>query len=205
MLEKELLIFTVLVFIAKYLWDNFRFFRLGFKIPKNNFDTSVRGIYNVLFRGNKTFFRMLNDSNVEGISRAFNGSMLFVTVTLPEDIKFVMNAKGCIDKPWIFQKTIAIEEGSLFGNINAWRSHRKILNPFFRVQSLCDTVIPIFNATSNILIENIATMDGKGEFDVFKFMTAQTLETILKVMEFDFDVQNQRGEKRDVFIHNLEM
>ena len=46
--------------------------------------------------------------------------------------------------------------------------------------------------------------EGKGEFDIFYFMTALTLETILNIMELDVDIQNQKPEYRDSYIKNLE-
>lgn len=204
MLEKELLVFAVLLLIIKYVWQNYRFYYLAWKIPKSAFEVSFSNIWKVLTGDNRTVFYMLNEANIDGLSKTWYGPLLFVTPTSPEDLKIVMNAKGCVDKPFFVIKSSRLEQGTLFGNIHSWQSHRKILNPFFGVQSLRNTVIPIFNTTTDVLMKNVATMEGKGEFNVFHYMTALTLETILKVMEYDVDIQSERGEKRDTFIHNLE-
>lgn len=119
-------------------------------------------------------------------------------MTTPEDAQTVFNSKKCLDKPY-FLKFTNLPEGSLFGNLEAWRSHRKILNPFFGTSALRVNNIPLFNKKAKILLKIVEKMEGKGEFNVFSNMIALTLETILKVMEYDVDIQNLQSEKRDVY------
>jgi cytochrome P450 len=65
-------------------------------------------------------------------------------------------------------------------------------------------MIPIFNDKTDKLLENVAKMEGKGEFNIFYFMSALTLETIYKIMEFDIDIQGQKFEHRNKFIDSLD-
>lgn len=205
MLEKELIIFAVVFFIVKYLWQNRRLFYLASKIPRSEVDISPRGIWKAIIADNVGIFEMVAVGNHGPMKKTWVGPHFFVIACSPEDIKIVLNAKECLDKPPFLLKFANLKEGTLFGQLPQWQSHRKIISPFFGVQSLRNTVIPIFNTTTDVLMKNFATMDGEGDFNVFHYMTALTLETILKVMEYDVDIQNQRGEKRDTFIHNLEM
>lgn len=204
MIATEILIFLVAFLTINYFWKHKKFFHLASKIPTSSFDYSLKGIYRVLTADNKTIFQMLHASfkNNKVCTKTWVGTFLFVGLSKPEDVKHVLNSKDCLDKP-IFVKFPNILQGSLFGDLQYWHSHRKILNPYFGVQGL-RYVIPIFNEKSKILMRNLKTMEEKGEFNVLYTMTALTLETIIKVMEYDVDIQNQKGNVRDVFIKNLE-
>lgn len=204
MVVAEILIFFVVIFVAKYFWDNRKFFHLASKIPSSDFDYSWKGIRRALRADPKSIFKMLQSSFASNTvcSKTWLGPFLFVGVVKPDDVKIILNSKECLDKP-NFVKFVNIYKGSLFGDLPYWHSHRKILNPYFGVQAL-RTVIPIFNEKVKILMENIGKMEGRGEFDVLYSMTALTLETIIKVMEYDVDIQNKKEELRDSFIKNLE-
>lgn len=203
MFAKELIFFTIVFIITRFFWHWRRFFYLVHKIPLSNWDYSLKGIYAALTADNESMFWMIHGCFTEKLTKTWLGLLLFVNVCSPEDVKIIMNAKECVNKPYFINKFTRLTQGSLFGNDDVWLSHRKILNPFFGVQSL-RTIIPIFNSKSQILVDNARKMVDKGEFNVFHYMTALTLETILKVMEFDVDIQNQKSESRDVFIKNLE-
>ncbi|XP_070505847.1 probable cytochrome P450 313a4 [Chironomus tepperi] len=204
MIITEVLIFTVAFFVAKYFWDYRRFFYLGHKIPLSSFDYSIKGIYRAMNADNKTIFVMLREAFANNVvcTKSWFGTFLFVGIVKPEDVKLVLNSKDCLDKPR-FLKFPNIPKGSLFGDVEYWHSHRKLLNPYFGARSL-QSVIPIFNQKVKVLMKNFDKLEGKGQFNVLYSMTALTLETIIKVMEYDVDLQSQKSEVRDVFIENLE-
>lgn len=204
MIVTEVLFFTAAFFVAKYFWDYRRFFYLSSKIPLSSFDYSIKGLYEAMKADNKTIFAMLRESFANNIvcTKSWFGLFLFVGVVKPEDVKLVLNSKDCLDKPR-FLKFPNMPKGSLFGDVEYWHSHRKLLNPYFGARSL-QNVIPIFNNKVKVLMKNLKKLEGKEEFNVLYSMTALTLETIIKVMEFDVDLQNQKSEVRDVFIENLE-
>ncbi|KAL7025553.1 hypothetical protein ACKWTF_013529 [Chironomus riparius] len=205
MIVLEILIFTIIFWIIKYFWDNRRFYYLASKIPTSAFDFSFSGIYNFLTADTKMMLKLVNESfdNESDIAKTWLGHILFVIANHPDDIKTIFNAKQCYDKPSFVKFSAKIEKGSLFGELEYWRSHRKVMNPFFGYQSL-RAVIPIFNDKSKVLIKSLEKMIDKEAFNIFHNMTALTLETILKVMEYDVDIQNQEAKSRDVFIKNLE-
>ena len=200
----EILIFLISFFVFKHFWDYRRFYYLASKIPLSNFDYSMKGVYQAINADNKTIFKMFKDifTNVTVCNKSWAGNVLFVGIVKPEDVKLVLNSNNCINKPKIV-KFLNAPKGSLLGNVEYWHSHRKLLNPYFGSRSL-QNVIPIFNNKVKVLMTNLKKMEGKGEFNALHAMTALTLETILKVMEYDVDIQNQKSEVRDVFIENLE-
>ncbi|CAG9806640.1 unnamed protein product [Chironomus riparius] len=200
-----ILIFSILFWIIKYFWDHRRFYYLAYKIPTSSFDYSFSGIYKFFTADNKTMLNILNEilNNENEIVKIWLGHILLVVANNPDDIKTIFNAKQCYDKPSFVKVCAKIEKGSLFGYLEYWRSHRKVMNPFFGLQGL-KALIPIFNDKSKIFIKNLEKMIDKEAFNIFHNMTALTLETILKVMEYDVDIQNQESKTRDVFIMNLD-
>lgn len=170
----------------------------------STFDFSLRGLRDLVTADTVKMHRLVteNFNNKSDLTKTWLGPILFVITKNPEDVKTVFNAKGCYDKPY-FIKFTQLQKGSLFGNIEYWRSHRKIMNPYFGVNGL-KSVVPIFNEKTKIMMKNAGKYEGKGEFDVFHIMTALTLETILNVMDFKVDIQHQEEKSRDAFIKNLE-
>jgi len=200
----EVLIFLATFLVVKYFWDHRRFFYLAHKIPSSSFDYSIKGLHRAMNAVSKTIFIMLRELFVNNkvCAKLWFGTFLFVGIVKPEDVKLVLNSKDCLNKPR-FLKFMPFPKGSLVSDVEYWHSHRKILNPYFGARSLQNS-IPIFNDKVKILMSNLRNIEGKGEFNVLYSITALTLETILKVMEYDVDIQNQKSEIRDSFIANTE-
>lgn len=203
MIVTEVFFFTVVLLIARYVWQNWRFFYLASKIPKSYFDFSLNGIYNFLTADSKKLFEMSYESfkDAEGTVKTWLGPILMVILSNPEDVKIVMKAKECINKPR-FVKFFGAPESILFGDYKSWHSHRKILNPYFNVQGV-KAFVPIFNEKVKILMERVKEMEGKEEFNVFYYLIALSLETIMKVMEYDKDLINSGIENRKAFVKHL--
>lgn len=204
MLIKEIFVFVIALVITRYFWSKRRFFYLASKIPRSDYDFSLKGIKEALTADNKTIFKKIYESleKIDGIAKTWLGPVLFVILNDPADIKIVWNTKICHDKPY-FVKFPGIYDGSLFGTMEAWQSHRKILDPFFGTQRTKNFLM-IFDEKSKVLTEKVGEKLGKGQFDIFHYMTALTLETILNAMELDVDIQNLEDKKRDLTIKGLE-
>lgn len=204
MIITEIFIFLVAFLIAKYFWKHKRFYYLASKIPFSTFDFSLKGLYDFMTADNQKMFRLINSSfyNKSDLAKTWLGPILFIITNNPDDVRVVFNSRACFDKPY-FVKFAEIYKGSLFGDLEYWRSHKRIMNPFFGMQGL-RSAISIFNEKSKILVRNLESMVGKEEFNIFNNMTALTLETILKVMDYDVDIQNKEHKSRDTFIKNLE-
>ena len=204
MIVTEILIFLIVIFVVKHFWDNRRFYYLAHKIPQSSFDYSLKGLNQILTADGKKLFHIAHEAfnGNEVCTKAWIGRSLFVGVVKPEDVKKVLNSKDCLDKPFVI-KFANILKGSLFGDLKYWHSHRKLLNPYFGAKNLLN-IIPIFNEKVKILMGNFKKLEGKGDFNVFYSMTALTLETILKVMDYDVDIQNKKCEVKNSYIENLE-
>ncbi|CAG9806566.1 unnamed protein product [Chironomus riparius] len=204
MVVLEFLIFFIAFLVFKYFWDNRKFFNLARKIPKSNLDYSFLTLYSFLTADTKTIFEVFDKSfkNKKVCSKSWIGPLFFVGVVEPEDVKIILNSKECIDKPF-FMKFLGVLKGTIYGDIKYWHSHRKIINPYFGAKNLLN-IIPIFNEKVKTLMDNLQTFEDKGEYDVFHSMSALTLETIMNVMEYDVDIQNQKSEVRSAFVENLE-
>ena len=203
MIVTEILFFVALFMAIKLLWQQRRFLYLASKIPKSNFDFSLKGIYKFLTADSKELFEMSYGSfnDTEGTVKTWLGHVLMVIIGNPEDVKIVMKSKDCIDKPK-FMKFFRAPDGVLFGDYEPWHAHRKILNPYFNVQGV-KAFIPIFNEKSKKLMNCIKNMEGKGEFDVFYYLTALALETVMKVMEYDTEIINTGSENRKAYVKYL--
>ncbi|XP_070505827.1 probable cytochrome P450 313a4 [Chironomus tepperi] len=204
MIITEFLIFIFVIFVTKYFWDNRRFYYLAYKIPQGNLDYSLKGLYQILTADSKKIFNLTYETfNADKVcGKAWIGLSLFVGVVKPEDVKKVLNSKDCLDKPFVI-KFANILKGSIFGDLNYWHSHRKLLNPYFGAKNLLN-IIPIFNEKVKALMDHFKKLEEKGDFNAFYPMSAFTLETILKVMHYEVDIQNQKSEVKSAFIENLE-
>ncbi|KAL7037290.1 hypothetical protein ACKWTF_009155 [Chironomus riparius] len=205
MIVLEVLIFTIVFLVIKYFWNNRRFYYLASKIPTSVFDYSIRGIYNIFTADSKMMFKLINQSfnNKSDIAKTWFFHVLFIVPNNPDDVKTIFNAKQCYDKPNFVKFSSKLEKGSVFGDLDYWQSHRKIMSPFFGHQGL-KTLIPLFNEKSRILVKKLENMVDKEAFNIFHNLTALTLETILNVMEYDVDIQNREPKSRDVFIKYLD-
>ncbi len=118
-------------------------------------------------------------------------------VSSPENMQKVLNSKECLDKPEFF-KCFRLQNASLFGTLEAWRSHRRILNPAFSHQIL-KTFVPIFDDSSRKLCKFLESRNGGDEFDIFPTMSAFFLETFLKT-SLDLDVDILNDEEKDEYL-----
>lgn len=129
------------------------------------------------------------------------GPEMLVVINTPDRMQKVLNAKECLDKPKFF-KFFGIEQASLFGSLDAWRRHRKILNPAFSMQIL-KTFVPIFDAKSSKLVKNFESLCGKEEFDIFPHMSAFFLETILNAA-LDLNVDILGDKDKDKYVQHFD-
>lgn len=200
MLITELLTFFVVTFLSSILWQNRRFLSLASKIPSLKFSY----VKNLRWKiDNRGIFKLIYDHvwQVKNLAKIWFGPHFFVIVASPEYAKVVMNK--CLDKAWMVD-FLKMEKSILFGSGQLWQTHRKIMSPFFGANSV-KILIPMFEENTKILLDNLENKLNCGEFDVFNYMAALTLETVLRAMELDVDLQNQKPEIRDVAIENLEM
>lgn len=205
MVVASALLIISLILLLNYLWSKRKFINLAYQLPFSDHKYNLQALKDIINADGKKLFEMAYDSikNVETISKTFHGPLLLVVLEDPDDVKLVMTSKDCLDKSSIM-KFANINQGSLFGTLEAWQRHRKIMDPYFGALSM-KNFMPLFNEKSLILTRNLSKYLGKKEFDIFHDMTALTLETVLNAMELDIDIQNMDEEERDIPIKCLEM
>lgn len=199
------LVFVSLAFLIKYFWDNRRFYFLLYKIPWCNFKCTLREFINYYYGDSKYFYSFEKNFLTcnETIAKFFGGSCWIVILQKLEDVKIVLNSKNCLDKGSI-QKLFDLDMGSVFGSLDAWQRHHKLIKIFFNAKSV-KKLAPIFEEKSLTLVEVIRKKVGDGAFDIFDDMAVLTLEMILNVMEFEVDLQNSNEGEKKTLIQTLKM
>lgn len=201
MLVIELIFSVAVCLIFNYFFKRRRFLQLAAKIPGPKEHIPLIGILPEFIGADlkKIFDIIMKYQNrYECPSKVWFGPELMILISTPEAMQRVLNSKECLDKPNFF-KCFRLQRASLFGSLEAWRSHRKILNPAFSICVL-KSFIPLFDVNSRKLMKVLSDHCGQPEeFDVFPYMSAFFLETILQAA-LDLDVDILNNEKKDEYL-----
>lgn len=183
---------TGIVLLTIYLVKLIKFLKMVNKIPDSSGLIPFIGILPQLIGADlhdlyKIFIKY--EKTVKGVGKFWMGHEVLVLVNSPDNMQKVLNSKECLDKPAFF-KYFGIERGSLFGSLEAWRVHRKVLNPGFNPQ-LLKSFVSVFDRKSRNLIKSFHSKCDQEEFDVFPQMSAFFLDTILTAaLDLDVDILN---------------
>lgn len=202
MLEVYFLIMSVTLLSYYFLRKLAKFFSLLSNIPSVKGQIPLLGIARQLaFADHKQYFKIICVDNEPEFNQSpvwtWFGPQIMVIVNTPEHIKAVFNSKECLDKPY-FIKVSDFTKGLIFGNLNYWHSHRKILNPVFTVRVL-KNFVKIFNEQANKFV-NVMEMKGAGkEIDIFTETSALFYESIMVTsMNYDVDVVGNEVLKKEI-------
>jgi cytochrome P450 family 4 len=204
MLALELLFATAVCSIIYFVIKRRKFLELAAKIPGPSEHIPLIGILPEFIGADlKKIFDIVQkyQSRIECPGKIWFGPELMVIISTPEAMQKVLNSKECLDKPNFF-KCFRLQQASLFGTLEAWKSHRKVLNPAFSIQVL-KTFVPLFDKNSKKLLNVLDSRCKNGEFDIFPFMSAFFLETILNAA-LDLDVDIQCNEKKDEYLKHYD-
>lgn len=197
-------IICLVAFYAKFLWSRRRLYELAAKLPGPR-GLPLIGLAHKLI--NKDFTEIFNyimqtTAKFSSPAKLWIGPELVISAHSPESLQVVLNSQNCLDKT-PFYDVLILTKGLVIGNGQLWRHHRKVLTPAFTSQVLRQ-LVPTFDNKSRIFVKNLECEVGKPDFDVFHYMSACSLETLLKgTMEIDRDVQsNPLGND---YLHHIEM
>jgi cytochrome P450 len=196
-------IFLIAVY-ASFWWSRRRLYYLAAKLPGPR-GLPFLGVAYLLI--NKSFTEIFNlittITNGYGSPGAvWLGPELMVFADTPESLQIVLNSQKCLDKSPLYD-VLVLTKGLLVGSGELWRRHRKILNPSFSI-GILQQLIPTFDDKSKIFVKNLEKEVGNEPFDVYGYMSACSLETLLKgTMEIDRDVQSKPFESE--YIHHIEV
>lgn len=208
MMLLQSLFFGILIcfstFYATFLWRRRRLYHLAKIIPGPNGLPLIGVSYKFLVADFKKMCEILvtMSNGYPSIMKIWLGPELVVFAATPESLQIVLNSQKCLDKSPLYDVLI-LTKGLLVGSGQLWKAHRKILNPAFRI-SILQRLIPTFDSKSKIFVKNLEQELGKKEFDVYGYISACSLETLLKgTMDVDRDIQSKPLENE--YIHHIEM
>lgn len=130
------------------------------------------------------------------------GPELIVFANTPKIIQVILNSPNCLHKSILYDELVS-RKGLFVASGDLWKRHRKLLNPAFNV-SILQSLIPAFDHRSRICVKNMEAEIGKKEFDVFAYMSACSLETLLYgVTETERDIQSD--PLRNKYLHDVDL
>lgn len=150
----------------------------------------------------EAFFNLYQQfvAKVETPSKFYLGPFLVINLDKPDDIKTVLTSSSCLDRPYFYQflpnttglftikcnlmtdlylhsylKKIFFSIRLKAGKV--WKPIRKIMNTTFNPK-IIQSFVPIFNEKTKMLLQNLDKEVGQSPFDVFKYTSLLTLDTI---------------------------
>ncbi|XP_046737922.1 cytochrome P450 4C1-like [Diprion similis] len=129
--------------------------------------------------------------------RIFIGSQAYFVTSNPDQIKVILNSSKTIDKPDKFTDFFQpwLGSGLLTSPAPMWRVHRKLIQPTFS-SNILKSFLEIFAAKAVILVNRIENHVDGPEFEVQKYFSLCTLDTICgTAMGVDLEAQT-KGECR---------
>ena len=204
----QLLIFgsflCLVAFYAKFLRNRRRLYKLAAKIPGPQGLPLIGSAHRFMNKDFKQIFEVLVTitKGFGDVAKLWLGPELLIFVESPESLQIVLNSQKCMDKSPLYD-ILLLCKGLVVGNGQLWKHHRKILNPAFRINVL-KQLIPTFDEKSKSFAKNLEAKVGKPEFDIFRYMSACSLETLLKgTMDIDRDIQSDPLGNN--YLHHAEM
>lgn len=198
------LLTCLVAFYLKFLWRRRRLYHLASKLPGPR-GLPFIGMGHKLLTGDfKKIFEIITSfsDGYESPASLWLGPELLVFADTPEALKVVLNSPKCMDKSTLYE-VFSLKKGLIVTGGDMWKAHRKILNPSFSL-SVLQQLVPIFDQKSKILVENIAVEIDKEPFDVYFYLSACSLEALLKgTMSLDRDTQSNALQNE--YVHNTEM
>jgi cytochrome P450 len=193
-----------LCLLAAYFVYHRRFYLLLLKLPATSFPIRII-IKTILSLNISELFRKFSDflKNINGLSVFWILHIPVVCVTLPEDLKIVLNSKHCQSRPSFLKFVFGeVTEHMFIGSPDVWRSHRRILNPFFTSQAM-PSLFPMLKDRVRAMMKILEKKEHRSELNIFNVMAAMSLESILSVMELEVDIQGRSAKEIEGFSQGL--
>ncbi|KAF5284124.1 hypothetical protein FQR65_LT00124 [Abscondita terminalis] len=106
------------------------------------------------------------------------GPKLIFAISEPKDMETVMNSPYALEKQDVYKFVkMFVGEGLFTASAPTWKRHRKIIMPTLN-QNILNSFVSIFAKHSDILLEQLETKAGKGEFDIFSYISNCSLKNL---------------------------
>ncbi|XP_064546960.1 probable cytochrome P450 313b1 isoform X1 [Drosophila montana] len=177
-----------------FLWSRRRYYRAAWQLP---------GPVGWPFIG--MGLQMMNPQTflqyMDGLSHKYKapfiswmGTNCFLYVNDPQTVEQIFNSTHCTNKGDFYRfMSSAIGDGLFTSSSPRWQKHRRLINPAFGRQILCN-FLPIFNAEAEVLLEKLdleGVQRGKS-LEIYQILKKIVLEaacqtTMGKRMNFQHD------------------
>ncbi|XP_038108812.1 cytochrome P450 4d1 [Culex quinquefasciatus] len=157
---------------------------------------SIPDIFNIITKMHKVYGEDI------AIIAAFNelvidlsGSKNVEKVLLAKSIKksFVYNFL----EPWLGTGLLTVPTGE------KWFQRRKIITPTFHFKML-DNFLEVFNREADVLVEKLKVRAGKGEFDIYDYVTLYALDSICETsMGVQIHAQDDPGNEYAIAVKQM--
>ncbi|XP_060646842.1 probable cytochrome P450 313b1 isoform X3 [Drosophila nasuta] len=177
-----------------FLWTRRRYYKIAWQL---------RGPIGLPFIG--LGLQMMNPQTflnyMAGLSHKYKapfiswmGTKCFLYVNDPQTVEQIFNSSHCTNKGDFYRfMSSAIGDGLFTSSSPRWQKHRRLINPAFSRQILCN-FLPIFNAESEVLLDKLqmeGVQNGKS-LEIYQILKKIVLEaacqtTMGKKMNFQHD------------------
>ncbi|XP_050545278.1 cytochrome P450 4C1-like [Daktulosphaira vitifoliae] len=142
-------------------------------------------------------FIQLNEQYGPEPFKIWLGSSLALYVMKPEDIQIILNNSNAHDKG-LSSKILseAFGEGLFTAAVPKWKSHRRIISPFFNTSHI-NTFLSVFNEKSAAFIWNLQKeINNQQSFDIWSYVYSISVDAICETtLEYDCGIQdNDKSE-----------
>ncbi|XP_075978861.1 cytochrome P450 4d8-like [Anticarsia gemmatalis] len=200
------LIVMIVILLMYQRWKNRDIYKLGRELNSGVWTLPFLG-HSYLFLGNsetsmKAFQTLGRDAlkNNNGLSSMWHGNYLYTMVADPISAEYVL--KTCLQKDEIVMLlTLFFGSGSILAPVSRWRPRRKLLVSTLGAKNV-KQFLPIFSEQSQVIVEQLGGVAGKGIVSAWKYYTALTMDTITEsALGYKLYAQKDSGHK---FLKSIE-
>ncbi|KAF5292053.1 hypothetical protein FQR65_LT11319 [Abscondita terminalis] len=123
------------------------------------------------------------------------GPKLLFSITEAKDLEIVLNNPNALEKNESYEfLKIAVGEGLFSAPVARWKHNRKIIMPTLN-QKILDSFVPFFADQSNILLKELETKVGTGDFNIFEYIMKCIIDNLCEtVMGVSINVQGSDSD-----------
>ncbi|BFF91578.1 probable cytochrome P450 313b1 [Drosophila madeirensis] len=177
-----------------FLWTRRRYYKAAWQL-RGPFGWPLIGM-GLQMMNPETFLQYM-----DGLSHSFKapfvswmGTSCFLYANDPHTVEQIFNSNHCTNKGHFYRfLSSAIGDGLFTSSAPRWHKHRRLINPAFGRQILCN-FLPIFNAEAEVLLQKLdleGVQQGK-ELEIYQILKKIVLEsacqtTMGRKMNFQHD------------------
>ncbi|KAF2896973.1 hypothetical protein ILUMI_09202 [Ignelater luminosus] len=162
-------VFTLIMWYAQYHWKRRNLYAKA---------SQINGPLPLPLVGNALMFAGSNSEIIDTImkltttykspTRIWLGPKLYIAAWKPDQLEIILNQT--LEKDELYKQTeIVVGKGLFTASVPKWRRHKKLILPAFN-QKILNRFVDVFYEKSEVLVEQLNTVAGKGTFDIFTYV-----------------------------------